>query len=189
MTYSIATLPLSKPMQDLSQRELLSYRDWFLRNIDQRVDELARLVIGTNGYADWTADFTPASLSRLGEWFRGAVVVAPLDERERARIKAKFPFPIEAPTEELSAETLSIAMDVGIYFGEVIRKNVSGTKWDQPTKNKKFADYGHMVLMGFGSVPLNPIRLTITLAFAFAAKEQSGSRLRELFDIWSQMRK
>jgi hypothetical protein len=79
-------------------------------------------------------------------------------------------------------------MDVGMYFGQTIVKNLPGTRWDQPVKNSKFADYGQPVIMGFGTVPLNPVRIAVTLAYAFAAKEQTGDRLRALFDVWSKKR-
>ena len=77
----------------------------------------------------------------------------------------------------------------GMYFSQVILKNVSTTRWEQPLGNKKFADYGHIVVMGGGSVPLNPIRIAVTLAYAFAAKEQPGSRLLSLYETWAKMLK
>jgi hypothetical protein len=35
---------------------------------------------------------------------------------------------------------------------------------------------------------LNPVRIAVTLAYAFADKEQPGNRLRALYDIWTSMR-
>jgi len=49
-------------------------------------------------------------------------------------------------------------------------------------------DYGQPVIVGFGPVFLNPVRIVVTLAYAFEAKEQTGERLRALFDIWSEKR-
>ncbi len=49
-------------------------------------------------------------------------------------------------------------------------------------------DYGQPVIMGLGTVPLNPVRIAVTLAYAFAAKEQAGDRLRELYDVWAKKR-
>jgi hypothetical protein len=103
-------------------------------------------------------------------------------------IKSRLTFSIDVPTEELTNRTFSLAMDIGMYFGQVILQNLPGTRWDQPLKNPKFADYGQPVIIGFGRVPLNPVRIAVTLAYAFAAKEQSGERLHALFDVWSKKR-
>jgi hypothetical protein len=62
---------------------------------------------------------------------------------------------------------------------------VPGTRWDQIVKNPRLADYGHPVVMGRGPVPLNPVRIAVTLAEGFAAKAQPASRLRELYEVWS----
>jgi hypothetical protein len=33
---------------------------------------------------------------------------------------------------------------------------------------------------------MNPVQLMVTLAYGIARQSQSGQRLRELYDIWSQ---
>ena len=55
-----------------------------------------------------------------------------------------------------------------MYFGQVIIKNLPGTGWDQPLKNKKLADYGQPVIAGFGTVSLNPVRVMVTTAYGIA---------------------
>jgi hypothetical protein len=87
--------------------------------------------------------------------------------------------------EELTNRTYSLAMDVGMYFSQVLIKNHPSLRWELPTHNKKFADYGQPVLVGFGRVPLNPIRIAVVLAHGIAAKKQE--RLRELYDYWSRL--
>jgi hypothetical protein len=45
-------------------------------------------------------------------------------------------------------------------------------------------------VVGGGVVPLNPVRIPVTLAYAIASKSQRGGpRLRELHDIWAGMLK
>jgi hypothetical protein len=101
-------------------------------------------------------------------------------------IESRLTFPIDLPDEELTNRSFSLGMDIGMYFGQVILKNLAGTRWEQPLRNSKFADYGQPVIMGFGTVPLNPVRIAVTLAYAYSAKEQSGNRLRALYDVWSK---
>ena len=42
-----------------------------------------------------------------------------------------------------------------------------------------------MVILGFGQVPLNPVRIAVTLCYGIATGKQSGKRLREIYDYWS----
>jgi hypothetical protein len=70
----------------------------------------------------------------------------------------------------------------------VVLKNLAGTTWDQTLKNQRFADYGQPVIMGFGSVPLNPVRIIVSTAYGIASKERGGGRLRELYGTWTKMR-
>jgi hypothetical protein len=41
--------------------------------------------------------------------------------------------------------------------------------------------------MGFGTVPLNPVRVMVTNAYKAASKEQVD--LRKLYDTWAKMKK
>ena len=95
---------------------------------------------------------------------------------EIAEIAARLTFPIDVPSEELTNRTFSLAMDTGMYFSQVVLKNLAGTKWDQPLRNPKFADYGQPVITGFGAVLLNPVRIFISTAYGVASKERGGGR-------------
>jgi hypothetical protein len=188
MNYTIIQPPFDLNFPEMSKKDLVAYREWFHSVIPERTSELGNAVKGTAGFESWDPDLTPDSLAVLGEWFRREVETRRRSDVEMAELKSRLTFPIDVPNEELTNRTFSLAMDVGMYFGQTILKNLSGTRWDQPMKNKKFADYGQPVIMGFGTVPLNPVRIAVNLAYAFAAKEQSGDRLRALFDVWSKKR-
>jgi len=170
----------------MSKKEFVAYREWFHAVMPERTAELTNEVKSTAGFENWEANFTIDSLGPLGEWFRLGVETRKRTDAEMSEIKSRLTFPIDIPAEELTDRTFSLAMDIGMYFGQVIIKNLPGTRWDQPLKSPRLADYGHPVIMGFGKMILNPIRIAVTLAYAFAYKERSGARLRELFDIWSK---
>ena len=74
-----------------------------------------------------------------------------------------------------------------MYLSQVLLKNHPSIRWEQRLKPKSFIDYGQPVLIGFGAVPLNPVRVVLMLAYEFVRKERSGKLLRELYDIWSSM--
>jgi hypothetical protein len=78
-------------------------------------------------------------------------------------------------------------MDIGMYFAQVVLKSLPGTQWDQPLGNKKFADYGQPVIMGFGTIPLNPVRVMVTTAYAISRRKPAD--LRGLYDTWARMKR
>ena len=189
MTYDLVRPPVSLDFRNRSNAELQRYRDWFHSALPGRIAQLASAVAESPGFEGWRPDSSVDSLTPLGEWFRGQVETRAKTEAERAADVSSLRFPIDLPGDELTDRTFSLAVDIGMYFGEVVVTNLQGTRWDQPLKNPNFVDHGQPVIMGFGTVPLNPIRIAVTLAYAFAAREQSGDRLRSLFDVWSKKRK
>ena len=77
-----------------------------------------------------------------------------------------------------------MAVDIGIYFGEVFIKNHEGLKWEQYFSRSKYdMDIGHMVIKGFGKVRLNSIWVIYVLASGLAKKTKKGTRLYELYTI------
>ena len=111
-----------------------------------------------------------------------------------------------AVDDQLTSRTFSLAMDIGMYLGCVVLRNVSGTKWKQFLRTSKFADYGQPVIVGFGSAPLNPVSIVVTNAYLAAvaadvlalggrstatpgrgqlvAHRKRDCKLRDTYDIW-----
>ncbi len=188
MDYAIIQPPFALTFREMPKKELQAYKEWFHGVMPERLSVLARAVRGTPGFQNWEPDLNPDSLGPLGAWFRDQVETRKRTAEEIGAIESKLTFPIDVPNEDLTNRSFSLAMDVGMYFGQTIVNSLPGTRWDQPLRNAKFADYGQPVIIGFGTVPLNPVRVAVTLAYAFAAKEQSGDRLRALFEVWSKKR-
>jgi hypothetical protein len=105
---------------------------------------------------------------------------------ERNKILAESPYPIEVPTEELTNRTFSLAMDIGMYWGQIAVEHLPGTRWDQTMKGMRDSDFGQPVVVGTGKVPMNPVALCVTLAYGIGSKKKHGSRLRQLYDIWAE---
>ncbi|HEU4730907.1 MAG TPA: hypothetical protein VFT22_23590 [Kofleriaceae bacterium] len=187
MTYSIIQPPFTLQFRDMSRKELAAYAAWFHDVTPARIAELANAVKDSSGYEGWEPDATPESLGELGRWFEGQVETRTKGAEELAEARAKLTFPIDVPEEQLTNRTFSLAMDIGMYFAQVVLKNLPGTRWDQPFGSKKFADYGQPVIMGFGAVPLNPVRVMVTTAYGISSKKPA--RLRELYDTWARMKR
>lgn len=186
MTYTIIQPPFTLQFREMTKADLKAYFDWFLNQIPTRLPILESFIRETPGFESWSADFTVESLKALGEWYAVQVETRPRNHGELAEIEQKLSFPIPVPGQELTNKTFSLAFDVGMYLSEIFRRNFPSLRWDLILKNKKLAEYGQPVLVGFrGGVPLNPIWIMIVLAYAIADKTKSGARLLELYNYWS----
>lgn len=185
MSYRTIQPPFSLKFREMAREDLKSYAHWYLEAIPQRVAELARAIRQSEIGAGWESNFSPTSLESLGNWFAIQVEMRQRTDDEFDEIESRSQYPIEIADEELTNRTFSLAVDVGMYLSQVLLKNYPSLRWEQLLDNKKFADYGQPVIVGFGPVPLNPVRIAITLAYGIATKKQTGKRLRELYDYWS----
>ncbi len=173
----------------MSRSELKNYKTWFLESIPGRVEELRSEVVRTAEFKSWLADCSVESLELLGEWFADQVEMRDTTAEEDQQIEQQLVFTIKLPDKELTNRSFSLAMDIGIYLAEVVRNNVAGAKWTQAAGNKKFADYGQMVIDGLaGPTPLNPVRIVVNLAYGIGRGHQDGARLFGLYKYWAKAR-
>jgi hypothetical protein len=187
MTYATIQPPFTLNFTEMSKKELKDYFAWFQNILPQRVGELTNAVKQTPGFETWEADLTPASLDRLGEWFAMQVETRLRTEYDIQEIKDRSSIPIEIPIEELTNRTFSLAMDVGAYCSQVFLINYPTLRWDQQFGSKEDVDFGQPVLVGFGPVTFNPVRVVVTLAYGVVSKAKSGASLRGIYDVWSNM--
>ncbi|ODP30926.1 hypothetical protein [Pandoraea sp. ISTKB] len=186
MTYQLVSPPCALDFVALTKQELKKYNEWFIAIVPERVATLQSCVNASAGHGSWSANFDPASLIELGDWFASQVSTRDRTQSEALAIEARLTFPMNVPHEELTDETVSKAIDVGMYFGTVLLKNHPSLRWGFKTESKRFADYGQPVIVGFGSAILNPVRIAVTLAYGVAAGTQSGSRLGQVYKFWSE---
>lgn len=187
MTYSTIQPPFTLQFRNMAKKDLIAYAAWFHDSVPGRIAELTSAVTGTSGYERWEPNMTPESLQDLGRWFESQVQTRKKGDEEIEKTRAKLTFPIDIPDEELTNRTFSLAMDIGMYFAQVVLRNVPGTRWDQLLGSKKGADDGQPVIIGFGTVPLNPVRVIVTNAYKAANKERVD--LRRLYDTWARMKR
>jgi hypothetical protein len=186
MTYAIIRPPFTLRFGEMPKKELEAYAAWFHQVLPDRVGELTKAVKSTSGWEGWSPDLTPESLDPLGCWLEGQVATRKKTEEEIGEQRAKLKFPVEIPGEQLTNRTFSLAMDVGMYFAQVVLEHLPGTRWAQAFGSRKFVDYGQPVIMGFGKVPLNPVRIVVVTARTIA--DGKPAELRKLYDFWAGMR-
>lgn len=184
MTYSIVEPPLGADNESPTKRDLLSYSDWFLHAIPNRIREIEHEVNALNCFSDWKADFSPDSLDRLAEWLQSQVALEARSKPEMQAIQERLKIPIEVSNERMSTRSASLAVDAGMYFGEVLIRNTPETRWEQLVKSRNHVDYGQLVVQGPGKTALNPIRVLLNISLSMALGESSWRELRSSYDFW-----
>ncbi len=185
MRYSIIQCPFALHVKEMSKKELRAYFRWFMEMIPIRTNVLAEAVFRTPGYESWKPDFNPDSLGPLGDWFFAHVETRPRTKEEIQRIQGRLRFPVPISDWDLTDQTFSLAIDIGMYLGQVFLHNDSSLRWGQVFGGKRFIDYGQPVIVEFVFGPCNPVRLMKVLASSFADRSETGGGLREIYDIWS----
>ena len=130
---------------------------------------------------------SPESLKMLGKWFEENVETEKLSKEEYKERELLCQMKQKYKTWDIAIKTRSVAVDIGIYFGEVFIKNHEGLKWEQYFSRGKYdMDKGHIVIKGFGKTRLNSIWIIYILASGLAKKTKKGTRLYELYNVWER---
>jgi hypothetical protein len=187
MPYEIIQPPFTLKFREMTNPELKEYYRWYLAMIKIRIGMLTEEVKQSTIFQAWRPDETPSSLDKLGEWFSAQIEVRQRTPDESHEIELRSRHSISIPKEELTNRTFSLAIDIGMYFSQVLIKNHPQVRWEQIFGNKKSIDYGQPVLVGFGAMPFNPVQMLVSQAYGLATKKKTGKCLRELYEIWSEM--
>ncbi|MGO3741126.1 hypothetical protein [Kerstersia sp.] len=187
MTYTNISPPFSLDFREMPKTELKNYAKWFHEILPVRIKELESFVQSTAGFEKWQADFTPDSLNQLDSWFEEQIETRTMTQDEIEETRRKLVIPIEIGTTELSNRTFSLAIDIGMYFGQTLLKGNPKLKWGQNLKSKRHIDYGQPILIGQGSIPCNPVGLLITRAYAITRKSKNKKELLETYKIWANI--
>jgi hypothetical protein len=161
---------------------------WFLEHIPSRINILTQAVRSSPDYAGWINDFTPTTLDGLGQWFYEHVETRMRTEDEINGIYAHSPGRfrnIEIPKYELTNQTFSLAIDVGMYLSWVMEKNVPGLHWKLITRSTNNVYYQQPVLVGRSKLVFCPIHLIVTYAYGVSDHSKGPEVLREIYETWA----
>ena len=190
--YPLITPPFALDFRKMSKKQFVEYNEWYHKIMPERIQMLARAVKGTKGYEAWNPDYSPESLIALGEWFQSQVATRQRTsdevQAEMERIKSpNIPIPLPVSEQTLTAKTVSLAMDIGFYLGQVFTTHHPSLHWLHVVSGVKASiDYGQPVLAGFGAEVFNPRHMVIVATFGIANKHHSGTRLKEIHDKWAK---
>lgn len=184
MKFTTVYTPVTTAFASMTKKELSDFYEEFILNVPYCLDELIQTVWQTPGFDSWSADFSPESLDTLGEWFATKIQKRDLSS-ENVRCSAVGQ--VSPVPWDLTDEEKSLAVQVGMYYGEVAIRSHSSLSWMQLKGSKKLADYGQPVIAGPSNIPTNPVRVANAFAWGIADGSRTGSRLRETFDYWMKM--
>lgn len=184
MKFTTVYTPVTTAFASMTKKELSDFYDEFVLNVPYCLDELIQAVWQTPGFDSWGADFSPESLDTLGEWLATKIQKRDLNSEKVRRSTAGQVAPVAW---DLTDEEKSLAVQVGMYYGEVAIRSHPSLSWMQLKGSKKLADYGQPVIVGLSSIPTNPVRVANAFACGIADGSRIGSRLRETYDYWMKM--
>ena len=140
--YELFRMPVECRLQDLTLRDARKYFSWFVAQIPGRLAQL-QTVVRENGAEELSLDFTPESLGPLGTWLAPHAYEEELPDSYVTQARSKMPAHLQFVVSKsgLSYETLSLCVDIGIYFGEVLIRCNEGLQWDTVTRPKAMQIY------------------------------------------------
>ena len=184
MKFTTAYTPVTTAFASMSTKELNGFYEGFMLNKPYCLDELIQAVWQTPGYEDWRADFSPESLDLLAEWLAFQMTKVNLSSKGDTLAEDSVASAAGVEVSDMSDEERSLAVLVGMYYGEVAVRNNPLLSWSQLKGNKKQADYGQPVISASGKLPTNPMRVVNAFACGLADGSRTSARLRETYDYW-----
>ncbi|WP_367374520.1 hypothetical protein [Pseudomonas lini] len=184
MSFTTTYTPVTTAFASMTKKELRDFYGGFVLNLPYCLDELIQAVWQTRGFESWNADFSPESLDVLGEWFATKIQKRDLSSEG---VTCSTVGQISLDARDLADEEKTLAVKVGMYYGEVAIRNHPSLSWMQLKGSKKLADYGQPVVAGPSIIPTNPVRVANAFAWGIADGSRVGSRLRETYDCWMKM--
>ena len=134
-------------------------------------------------------DYSDKSLISLWEWYETKIEMVLKDENEYQNELKQYPEWLrgEISNKKFSYSMLKYALDVSIYFAEVVIKNSGGKiEWGYFTTPKRRDSVNEPVLLGFrNNIDMNP-RQIILNATRRSSKERESARLYNLYVTWKE---
>ena len=137
--------------EEMNKKQVVQYFDWFMETKSERLRYLEEYVHNNGGRVQF--DYSPESLIDLWIWFKDKIVWEEQTqeeiEEELCRTPERFRHLVLENTKKLSDQTLMIAVDISVYFGECIIENNPTIHWSYLMKPKTLDGVNRPILVGF----------------------------------------
>jgi hypothetical protein len=141
--------PFAIPPNEMTRHQAAEHFTWFVSNVLNRVAALRR-AMDLNGGDGAALDYTRPSLRVLGARMEPWIELRRETSDEFAKSTAGLPEWLTKwarPGPVMTAQTASLAYDLGIYFGETIRREHPGMRWQLFTRSRRETDYQRPAIM------------------------------------------
>lgn len=145
------------------------YFDWYISIIPTRMSILAKRVKSL----DILLDFSRKSLEKLDEFYFSNLSYGQLVRQDGTRF--------------ISAETITMCFDLGIYWGECFVRNFEAIHWELNTGMKQEVDYHRPVIGGFQygeSFCMETILFDGSLYYLGDERAERKKQLTFQYDLW-----
>lgn len=133
---------------ELTPKQAKEYFLWYKSEIPNRIALLWEYMKQECPEAE-PFDYSPESLIPLWEWYETKIEQVPMTAKEIEYQVSKYPKWIEEEirkeTMKYTDETLSLALDISIYLGEIILKSYPNLYWGYRAKPKNEFSALHMI--------------------------------------------
>ncbi|RXQ96290.1 hypothetical protein EO244_05515 [Ancylomarina salipaludis] len=130
MGYEIFEPQVKAPLHTLARAEAKRHFNLHLSSIGERIKELEKLMNSVNIELDFTID----SIVKIDNWFPDIIEPNPQKNNEP------------------NGKSFSICNDLGMYLGEILKKESEWIKWELNTLRKSDISYHRPVLTNFRGV-------------------------------------
>jgi len=173
---------------ELTPKQAKEYFKWYMEEIPHRLTLLWNYI-----YQDCPEikafDYSPESLIPIWEWYETKIKQVPMSKEEIEYEVSKYPKWMEEEIRKeitkFTTETLSLALDISIYLGEIAVKHHSHLQWGYRTRPKNEFSANRPVILGLSGKRkyFNPSRITFVLMVKFSEGDQEDS-LYDLYHYW-----
>ena len=173
---------------ELTSKQAKEYFQWYKSEIPNRIALLWEYMKQECPEAE-PFDYSPESLIPLWEWYETKIEQVPMTAKEIEYQVSKYPKWIEEEirkeTMKYTDETLSLALDISIYLGEIILKSYPNLYWGYRAKPKnEFSANRPVILKLVGKrAYFNPHRIVFVLMIK-SSKAHGKSQLYDLYRYW-----
>lgn len=178
----------NKSFSDFSKKETREYFRWF-EGIKE--DRLEYLISEVNKDCSFLIlDYSKDSILGLTKWILSKIELEPVSKMELKQFKEnlqKTPLltdVISSPIKSLSQDFISIAFDVGLYFGETVVKGSNNHKWGYSLNPKSYIHYAQPIIIAdHPSDNINP-RFLIENEIKFSLREEKDISVDFLLRVY-----
>ena len=173
---------------ELTPKQAKEYFLWYKGEIPNRIALLWEYMKQECPEAE-PFDYSPESLIPLWEWYETKIEQVPMTAKEIEYQVSKYPKWIEEEirkeTMKYTDETLSLALDISIYLGEIILKSYPNLYWGHRVRPKnEFSANRPVILKLVGKrTYFNPSRIAFVLMIK-SSKAHDKCQQYDLYRHW-----